>query len=525
MLIPHLAGVVVEAVDVRGATVQVVVSSRVVPVACIVCGMASSRVHSGYQRRLGDTAIGGRPVLIVLRVRRLFCDNDDCPRRTFVEQVPGLITRHGRRSLVLDRLLQAVALALGGRPGAHLADRLACAVSRMTLLRLIRALPLPELGDVPVVGVDDFAVRRGRRYATVLIDAVTHRPVDVLPDRRADTLAAWLREHPQVHTVCRDGSATYAQAIREGAPAAVQVSDRWHLWHGLAGAVEKTVIAHASCWSSTPDHNDTSGTGSSGTGSPGTGSPGTGSSGSAAESALAVRTRQRHAAVHALLDQGAGLVECARKLGWSLNTVKRYARADDVHQLLRPPRYGRCLVDAHRDLVRQRLAEKVPVTQILAEIRQHGYRGSANLLVRYINQGRADPPRVLPSPRRLVRWIMSKPAGLPGEIRRHLHDLLSRCPQMTTMATRVRQFAAILTGRRGTDLDAWIATTRADALPGFDAYLNGLDKDHDATIAGLTLPYSNGPTEGTVTKIKMLKRQMYGRANLDLLRRRLLLSG
>ncbi|WP_218130523.1 transposase [Lentzea jiangxiensis] len=293
------------------------------------------------------------------------------------------------------------------------------------LLGLVHALPDPEAGTVAVLGVDDFAIARGRKYATVLIDAVTHRRVDVLPDRKAATLAAWLREHPGVEVVCRDGSAAYAEAIRQAAPHAVQASDRWHLWHNLAAAVEKTVISHSACWNTTS---------------------------SPAGSALAARTRERFAAVHDLLAEGAGLLECARRLGWALNTVKRYARAKRVEELLRPPRYGACLVDSHRDLVRQRLAEKVPVTRILAEIREHGYTGSANLLVRYINQGRADPERIVPSPRRLVSWLMSRPADLPDHTRRHLDDLLSACPEMTTLASRAREFAAILTGRRGEDL-------------------------------------------------------------------------
>jgi hypothetical protein len=325
----------------------------------------------------------------------------------------------------------------------------------------------------------------------VLIDAVTHRRLDVLPDRRAATLAAWLREHPGVQVVRRDGSATYAEAVRQGAADAVQASDRWHLWHNLATAVEKTVIAHAACWNTTPGPTN---------------------------SALAMRTRARFTAVHDLLTQGVGLLECARRLDWSLNTVKRYARARRVEELLRPPRYGACLVDAHRDLVRRRLAEKVPVTRILAEIREQGYTGSANLLVRYINQGRADPERMMPSPRRLVSWIMARPEDLPDHTRRHLGDLVASCPEMTTLASRVGEFAAILTQRRGRDLDTWIAKTRVEALPGFDSDLNGLIKDHDATIAGLTLPHSNGPTEGVVTKIKMLKRQTYGRASFALLR-------
>ncbi|WP_329792523.1 transposase [Lentzea sp. DG1S-22] len=205
---------------------------------------------------------------------------------------------------------------------------------------------------------------RGRKYATVLIDAVTHRRVDVLPDRKAATPAAWLREHPGVEVVCRDGSAAYAEAIRQAAPHAAQASDRWNLWHNLATAAEKTVVARSPCWNTTP---------------------------SPADSAVAARTRERFTAVHDLLAQGAGLLECARRLGWVLHTVKRYARAKRAEDLLRPPRYGACLVDSHRDLVRQRLAEKVPVTRIPAEIREHGYTGSANLLVRYVNQRRAIP--------------------------------------------------------------------------------------------------------------------------------------
>ncbi|TCO55743.1 transposase [Actinocrispum wychmicini] len=217
-------------------------------------------------------------------------------------------------------------------------------------------------------------------------------------------------------------------------------------------------------------------------------------------------------------------MECARRLGWALNTVKRYARAEKAEDLLRPPRYGICLVDAHRDLVQRRLADKTPVTRILAEIREHGYSGSANLLVRYINQGRADPQRVVPTPRRLVSWIMSRPTDLPDHTRRHLHDLLTSCREMSTLAARVREFATILTQRRGQDLTEWVTTVRLDTLPGFDSYLNGLLKDWDAVVAGLTLPFSNGPTEGVNTKIKYLKRQMYGRAGFSLLRKRILLS-
>ncbi|MFI5915781.1 hypothetical protein [Dactylosporangium sp. NPDC051541] len=172
------------------------------------------------------------------------------------------------------------------------------------------------------------------------------------------------------------------------------------------------------------------------------------------------RTLERHRAVHALLGQGHGLLECAWRFGWALNTVKRCARAATAEHLQRPPRYRDTLVDPFRDHLRRRRAEDpgVPSTRLLAELRELGFTGSANLLVRYLNQGRADAARKPPSPRRLVAWLMTKHADLPAQHRDHRHDFLTACAHLTVLAERVEQFAGLLTERRGQDLDAWMAT-------------------------------------------------------------------
>lgn len=230
--------------------------------------------------------------------------------------------------------------------------------------------------------------------------------------------------------------------------------------------------------------------------------------------------------MHNLLDQGVGLLDCTRRLGLSLNTVKRYARAPEPDQLRRPPQNRACLVDPYRDHLRRRRTEQpgVPVLHLFNKIKTLGYTGSLNLLHRYLNQGRAESDRISPSPRRLTSWIMSRPADLAAGRRAHLDELVAVCPEMTDLARLVGEFASIMVERRGDDLDTWMKQVREAGLPELDPFLRGLDQDHDDAVAGLTLPYSNGPIEGVNTKTKLIKRQMYGRASFRLLRHRILLA-
>jgi transposase len=196
---------------------------------CPSCGRRSGRVHSRYTRPLADEPLGGRRVELHLQVRRFRCGAGACPRRTFAEQVPALAARRARRTVPLRRFLQDVGLTIGGRPGARFAERRAIAVSRMTLLRLVRALPAPPVRSPRVLGVDDFALRRGYRYGTVLVDVAASEIVDVLPDRTAAALGTWLAARAAPQLICRDRGGEYARGACQGAPDAIQIADRFHL--------------------------------------------------------------------------------------------------------------------------------------------------------------------------------------------------------------------------------------------------------------------------------------------------------
>ncbi len=478
--------------------------------------MVSRRVHSRYQRKLADTASGGQEVLIHLQARRFLCGNDGCAKATFAEQMPGLTTRYGRRTCGLQAVLQAVGLALGGRAGARLTGRLACSASRSTLLRLIRAAPDPDGRTPLVLGVDDFALRKGHVYGTVLVDIETRRPVDILPERSAESFRAWLDAHPGVEIICRDRGGCYAEGATEGAPLAIQVADRWHLWHNLAEAVERAVARNRSCLQEPPPP-------------PASGPPAQ-QAVSAPEAGLAARTRARHGEIHAALARGLTITEISRTLRLERKTVRRYATAATADQLIGGARLTRPgLLGPHEAYLRQRWDEGARSTNRLhEELRARGYQGSLRTLRRLTAQLRHDTavpaPPPAPAARKVASWILTPPGKLADADRAALAQITARCEELTTTRALVREFADMLCHRHGERLEAWAAQAENSPVSELRGFSKGLRKDWAAVTAGLTVPYSSGAVEGHVNRIKMIKRQMYGRAKPDLLRKRVLLA-
>lgn len=278
---------------------------------CPACGTLTARVHGFHGRVLADVPVDGRRIVVSVRVRRLACPVLDCSRQTFREQVPGVVERYQRRTNRLTDQLNSVVKELASRAGARLCRVLACTISSSTALRMLMRQVVTPLRVPRVLGVDDFALKRRHRYATVIIDAETGERIDVLPDRTAQTLATWLSEHPGAQDVCRDGSATYAEANRQALPEAVQVSDRWHLWSNLCDKVLAEVRSHAACWATAVNPTRPGGV-------------------------REQTTRERWQRVHHLLDQGVGLLECARRLDVALNTVQAVRPHEGAHR--RPPR-------------------------------------------------------------------------------------------------------------------------------------------------------------------------------------------
>jgi transposase len=544
-LLPPTGGIRLTEVIVEDESVHVQLTAIASTVSCPDCAMPSSSVHSRYQRRLADLPWGALAVRIQLIVRKFMCRQLTCTRRIFTERLPDFVATHARKTMRLVKALQAIGTALGGNAGARLAARLRLPTSPATLLRLVRATPIPRPPALQAVGVDEWAWRRGHRYGTILVDLETHRVVDLLPDRSSASVASWLAQHPTITVVCRDRSDLYADGIRRGAPEAVQVVDRFHLVQNLRQALEAVLLDRRSALQAAA-------VGTAMALTPTASSiPVTPMYRSRRRSSKPVQPREeaarppRHArwvaiyeAVRALRAQGTPVATMARQLGISRPTVYAYLRRDmppGPRRLQRPPS-ARVLTPYIPYLIRRWRESGADSRQLCREIQTLGYTHSARTVCRFITQLRraseaGRPPETQASPytrpqgpsARAVSFAMVCPAAKRSrEAQMYLAQLCQMDISIARAYTLSQAFLLLIRERQGHALGAWMAEATDSGIAELARFARGLQDDLVAIKAGLTLDWSNGVTEGQIHRLKLLKRQGYGRAGFALLRQRVL---
>jgi transposase len=489
----------------------------------------------------------GRKARVVLTVRRFRCTNDSCERCTFAEDFGEDLPRYARRTREATELLIDFALKAGGEEGARLADAAGLPVSPDTLLRLIRSLDLPVPPTPRVLGVDDLALRRRYSYATLLVDLETHRPVDLVEDRDAETLAGWLREHPGVEVISRDRSGAYADGASAGAPDAVQVADRFHLTRNASEALDGMLRGRSLAVEETQSPDE-------GPEDPGEApveaEPPTVPPELPPEGPLSPTKRiqaQRRAAraarwqrVHELRDAGVSISQIAREVGITRRTVRTLISAPEPprNRVLRPRPGGLTspTLQPYVSYLQDRWQQGCTnVSRLCREIMAMGYTGSRSLLAQALQPWRGPRPSRQPkgergrkkrlSRRSSVRWICLKPPDkLKEDEQALLARLLAQDDQLALGYDLLQQFRQLLKERDLSALERWLADAQGSDLPTFMGLANGIQADRAAVEAALRLPWSNGQLEGQITRAKLIKRQGYGRAKFDLLRRRVLLG-
>jgi transposase len=487
---------------------------------CPDCAASSARVHSRYSRTLADLPWQGRAVSLRVRARRFRCTERACPRRIFAERLPEATGPRARRTARLGEAQRQIGLALGGRPGSRLAARLALPTSRHTLLRLVRRQVVAPAPAPRVLGVDDFAFRRGRRYGTILVDLERRTTLDLLPDREAATLGAWLRARPGVAIIARDRAGAYAEGARAGAPDAVQVADRWHLLRNCSDALQQVLDRHRAALRRAAGAVVAEVTAAAPPAPP---PPPT-------KLERHRRARQadrdaRFAEVTRLAKEGLGVKAIRRATGLSRNTVRRWLARTSPPDWRKGERPS--IIDPYVPYLRGRIAEGCRnATRLWREIRERGYAGQVVLVrlwVRRLEAEHPGPPRRTavpvwrpPTPRAAARLLLSD-AELIDTDAAFVAALWAE-PEVGLAAEQARAFAAMLRDKDGERLGPWLEEARGGPLAGF---AEGLRRDRAAVEAALRLPWSTGPVEGRITKLKLLRRAMYGRGKLDLLRHRL----
>lgn len=534
--------------DVESLTVYLTITTPTA--ACPLCGHDTSRMHSRYTRRLDDLPCLGRRVRLQIAVRRFVCPQPDCPRRIFAERLPGFAAPRARTTDRLRKTQTDIGSSLGGEAGARLAARMAITTSPDTLLRRVKQLEDKPTGPPRVVGIDDWAWRKGQCYGTIVVDLERGDVVDLLPDREADTVAAWLKARPGIEVVSRDRSATYAQAATEGASQAVQVADRWHLLKNLREAVEGVLERHSAAISATlkaleaspgPDRDRTAPQADAAIPAaepPPPGPPVEPVPESPRLQAKRARRRElveRFGRVHELHKKGYSAARIARELGLSRRSVFRYLRRETCPAWhLRGSRRSR--LDGYREWIDARIAEGfINVAGLHQQLTERGFKGSYGSVYAFVTKrlgaaGRkrerlnAATPAVPrpPSARQLsFEWVRRPEKRKPAEQAR-LDAIRSCGVELAEALDLADGFADLIRKQSSTTLAEWLGRGESSSEPDLRRFAQGVRRDESSVSAAVTERWSNGPVEGHVNRLKTIKRQMYGRAGFVLLRARVL---
>lgn len=495
---------------------------------CPECEHPSSSIHSRYFRTLKDLPWQGSSARIRLEVRRFRCATQDCTRITFAEPLPLVATRYARQTKRLSETVRLIGYVLGGEAGARLSQRLGMHTSPDTVLRRIMNAPTHPVKSVRVVGVDDWAWRKGQSYGTILVDLETHTPVDLLPERSAESLAAWLRLHPGAEVISRDRASLYAEGAARGAPQATQIADRFHLLCNLTSAVERVLEQKRAALAKAvlplvPDPPQPENLSVTQT---------------RAEQMHAYRRQKRmlrYDEVIALHRDGMSQQAISRKLHIGRKTVGRFLRAGQFPERAiprrKPPR-----VNAFKDFLHRRWTEGCHnATQLWHEIQAQGYAGGRSMVASFIASFRRQGTKYFrsttsalqqkskpPSPRQAAMLLARRPEKLKIEEQQLLAQITAGCPEVSTLYSLTQGFANVFRSKQSEVLHSWLAEAKAAALPEINRFCDGLLRDAGAVTAAVLLPWSNGQVEGQIHRLKLVKRQMYGRAQFNLLRRRVL---